>query len=174
MKGYIAFSPDALYPMGGYSGNDEEGKKLQSKMDKAKIEEDFIAAARFLKNHGLSTGKLGVVGFCFGGYISNMLAATMGDELDAAVPLYGTPAAAELQKNITAPIMLQFAGLDERANASWPDYEANLKAHNVDYTAHIYEGVNHGFHNDSTGRYAEKEAELAWARTLEFFGKHLG
>ncbi len=173
MKGYIAFAPDALYPVGGYPGNDEEGKTLQRSMDKAKIEEDFIAAAGFLKQHKLSTGKLGVVGFCFGGYISNMLAATMSDELDAAVPFYGTPAAAELQKNITAPIMLQFAGLDERVNASWPDYEANLKAHNVDYTAHIYEGVNHGFHNDSTGRYAEKEAELAWARTLQFFDMHL-
>jgi len=173
MKGYVAFAPDALYPVGGYPGNDDAGRELQRGLDKAKVEEDFIAAARFLKQHELSTGKLGVVGFCFGGYISNMLAATLGDELDAAVPFYGTPAAEELQKNITAPLMLQFAGLDGRVNASWPAYEANLKAHSVDYTPHIYEGVNHGFHNDSTGRYAEKEAELAWARTLEFFDKHL-
>jgi carboxymethylenebutenolidase len=172
-KGYIAFAPDALYPSGGYPGNDDEGRAMQSALDRGKMEEDFIAAADFLKNHELSTGKLGAVGFCYGGYIVNMLAAVLGDKLDAGVPFYGTPAAAELQKNITAPLMLQFAGLDNRVNGSWPDYEKNLKAIGADYTAYVYEGVNHGFHNDSTGRYAEKEAELAWSRTLAFFDKHL-
>lgn len=173
VEGYVAFAPDALYPVGGYPGNDDEGRALQASMDKEKIEEDFIAAARFLKAHETSTGKLGAVGFCFGGYITNMLAGTLGDELDAGVPFYGTPADKSLQGNITAPLLLHFAGLDERVNATWPDYEASLKANNVNYTAHIYEGVNHGFHNDSTGRYAEKEAELAWPRTLAFFGEHL-
>ncbi|MDN3640639.1 dienelactone hydrolase family protein [Simiduia curdlanivorans] len=173
LKGYVAFAPDALHPKGGYPGNDDDGRALQSSMERAKIEEDFIAAARFLKQHPMSNGKLGAVGFCFGGYIVNLLAATLGNDLNAGVPFYGTPAAEALQKNITAPLMLQFAELDERVNASWPLYEANLKANNVTYTAHIYGGANHGFHNDSTARYAEKEAELAWARTLEFFKRHL-
>jgi carboxymethylenebutenolidase len=174
VQGYVSFAPDALYSVGGYPGNDDEGRALQSGLDRRKIEEDFIAAAHFLKRHELSTGKLGAVGFCFGGYIVNMLAATLGDDLNAGVPFYGTPAAEELQKNIRSPLLLQFAGLDKRVNDSWPNYEANLKANGVDYRAWIYPGVNHGFHNDSTGRYAEKEAELAWSRTLEFFSKHLG
>ena len=173
LKGYIAFAPDALFPKGGYPGNDEDGRAMQSSMERNKIEEDFIAAAKFIKQHPQSSGKLGAVGFCFGGYIVNMLAATLGNQLNAGVPFYGTPAAETLQKNITAPLMLQFAELDERVNASWPAYEANLQAAEVKYTAHIYPGVNHGFHNDSTARYAEEEAELAWARTLEFFKTHL-
>lgn len=173
IKGYIAFAPDALYPVGGYPGNDDEGRALQRELDRSKIEEDFIAAAMFLKKHELSTGKLGAVGFCFGGYVVNMLAATLGDDLDAGVPFYGTPADASIQKNITAPLMLQFAGLDNRVNGTWPDYEKNLKAINADYIAHFYDDVNHGFHNDSTGRYAEAEAELAWERTLAFFNEHL-
>ena len=173
IKGYIAFAPDALYPAGGYPGNDDEGRAMQSALDKVKIEEDFIAAADFLKNHELSTGKIGAVGFCFGGYVVNMLAAVMGDKLNAGVPYYGTPAAAELQANIKAPLLLQYAALDNRVNASWPDYEKSLKAIGADYTAHVYEGVNHGFHNDSTARYSEAEAELSWTRTLDFFAKHL-
>ena len=172
-KGFIAFAPDALHPVGGYPGNDDDGRALQRGMDRAKIEEDFIAAANFLKNHELSTGKLGAVGFCFGGYVVNMLAATMGDSLNAGVPFYGTPAAADLQKNITAPLMLHFASLDKRVNATWPDYEKTLKSIDADYTAHMYEDVNHGFHNDSTGRYAEAEAELAWERTVSFFNERL-
>ncbi len=173
MQGFVAFAPDILYPVGGYPGNDDEGRAMQRGMDRAKMEEDFIAAARFLKSHELSNGKLGAVGFCFGGYIVNMLAATIPDELDAGVPFYGTPAAAELQGNVKSPLMLQFGGLDERVNASWPEYEKVLKSNNVDYVAYVYEGVNHGFHNDSTGRYAPDEAELAWSRTIEFFNKHL-
>ncbi|TXR54265.1 dienelactone hydrolase family protein [Reinekea thalattae] len=171
--GYIAFAPDALHPLGGYPGNDDEGRSMQSSLDRAKIEEDFVAAAKFLKGHELSTGKLGAVGFCFGGYVVNMLAATLGDDLDAGVPFYGTPAAAELQKNITAPLLLQYAELDARVNASKEDYEKSLSANDVDYTSHIYPGANHGFHNDSTGRYDEAQAELAWSRTLAFFELYL-
>lgn len=171
--GYLAFAPDALYPLGGYPGNDDEGRSMQAGMDKAKLENDFIAAAEFVKNHESSTGKLGAVGFCFGGYIANMLAASIPEQLDAAVPFYGSPPADELQDKVEGPLMIHFAGLDERINDTWPEYEKALKANNAQYVAYIYEGVNHGFHNDSTGRYAEEEAELAWSRTLEFFDKHL-
>lgn len=172
-KGYIAFAPDALHPLGGYPGNDDEGRAMQASLHRQKIEEDFIAAAHFLKSHDKSTGKLGAVGFCFGGYIANMLAATLGDKLSASVPFYGTPAAQELHSNIKSALLLHFAGLDTRVNQTWPEYQTSLKANDVNYTAYMYEGVNHGFHNDSTARYAEKEAELAWSRTLAFFDQHL-
>ena len=171
--GFIAFAPDALHPLGGYPGNDDEGRAMQRSLDRAKIEEDFIAAARGLKKHPSGNGKLGAVGFCFGGYIVNMLAAVMPGELNAGVPYYGTPAAEELRPNVKGPLMIQFGGLDKRVNATWPDYEKVLKENGADYVAHFYEGVNHGFHNDSTGRYAPEEAELSWSRTLEFFNKHL-
>ena len=171
-KGYLAFAPDALHTLGGYPGNDDEGRAMQKSMDRAKIEQDFIAAAKVLKAHELSTDKLGVVGFCFGGYISNLL-ATMPDVVDAAVPFYGSPAPDELVDRVKGPLMLQFAELDKRINATWPAYEAALKANEADYQAFVYPGVNHGFHNDSTGRYNEEAAELAWSRTLEFFDKHL-
>ena len=171
--GFVALAPDALYPVGGYPGNDDEGRQLQRSLDRAKIEQDFIAAAKFLKAHELSNGKLGAVGFCFGGYVVNMLAAAVPDTLDAGVPFYGTPAAKEIRKNIKAPLLIQLAELDTRVNSSWPEYEADLKANNVEYTMHMYENANHGFHNDSTSRYDEEKAELAWQRTLEFFTKHL-
>ena len=171
--GFIAFAPDILFSLGGYPGNDDEGRAMQKSLDKAKVEEDFIAASDFLKTHELSTGKLGVVGFCFGGYVSNMLAAAKPELIDAAVPFYGTPARPEIRSQIKAPLMLQFGELDKRVNATWPDYEKELKANKVDYQAFIYEGANHGFHNDSTGRYDEKNAELAWSRSIEFFKKHL-
>lgn len=171
--GFVAFAPDGLYPVGGYPGNDDQGRALQSGMDRAKLEQDFIAAAKFLKGHRKSNGKLGAVGFCFGGYIVNMLAATIPDQLHAGVPFYGTPAAKEIRKNIKAPLMIQLAELDKRVNESWPDYEEDLKAAKVDYTMHMYPKANHGFHNDSTSRYDEEQAELAWTRTLEFFKKHL-
>jgi carboxymethylenebutenolidase len=172
-SGFIAFAPDALYSLGGYPGNDDEGRTMQRSLDRAKIEEDFIAAARFLKKHPSGNGKLGAVGFCFGGYIVNMLAAVIPDELDAGVPFYGTPAAEELRGNVKGPLMIQFGGLDTRVNASWPDYERVLKENGAEYVAYTYEGVNHGFHNDSTGRYAPEEAELAWVRSIEFFEKNL-
>ncbi len=172
-QGFIAFAPDALYPVGGYPGNDDQGRAMQKDLDPAKMEADFIAAAEYLKAHPNSNGKLGAVGFCYGGYVVNMLAARIADQLDAGVPFYGTPAAESLRSQVKCPLLLQFAGLDERVNASWPEYQKVLKANRVDYTAYIYDGVNHGFHNDSTARYAAKEAELAWQRTLEFFKQHL-
>jgi carboxymethylenebutenolidase len=171
--GFVAFAPDALYPLGGYPGNDDEGRSMQRSMERAKIEQDFIAAARFLKSHESSNGKLGAVGFCFGGYVVNMLMAAAPETVDAGVPFYGTPAASEIRKNIRGPLLIQLAELDKRVNASWPEYEADLQALGVDYTMHMYAGANHGFHNDSTGRYDEKSAELAWSRTLEFFNRHL-
>ncbi len=171
--GYIAFAPDILFTLGGYPGNDDEGKAMQKSMDRGKIEADFIAAAELLNTHEMGTGKVGVVGFCFGGYISNMLAATIPDVIDAAVPFYGTPAKEPVVQNIQGPLLLQFAELDKRVNATWPAYEALLKANKIDYQAFVYPGVNHGFHNDSTGRYNEAAAELAWSRTLAFFKEHL-
>ncbi len=173
MNGYIAFAPDALFPLGGYPGNDDDGRTMQSSMDKAKIEEDFIAAAMFIKSHANSSGKLGAVGFCFGGYVVNMLAAAMPNELNAGVPFYGTPPAESLRGKVKGPLLLQFAELDERVNATWADYEKVLMANKALYEAHVYKGVNHGFHNDSTGRYNEEAAETAWERTLTFFGEHL-
>ncbi|EKO3450023.1 dienelactone hydrolase family protein [Vibrio fluvialis] len=173
MNGFIAFAPDALYPLGGYPGNDDDGRAMQSSMDKAKIEEDFIAAALFLKAHPSCSGKMGAVGFCFGGYVVNMLAATIPDKLDAGVPFYGTPAAESLRNNVKGPLLIHFAELDQRVNASWPDYEKVLQANKVPYEAIVYPGVNHGFHNDSTARYNEEAAESAWGKTLIFFDSHL-
>ena len=171
--GFIAFAPDALFPLGGYPGNDDEGRAMQRSMDKAKIQNDFIAAAKFLKAHPNSNGKLGAVGFCFGGYIVNYLAAVDSSLLSAGVPFYGTPATEDLRKNITAPLLIQLGELDERVNATWPDYERDLKAQNVEYEMHMYKGAHHGFHNDSTSRYDKESAELAWQRTLSFFNSKL-
>ena len=171
--GFVAFAPDALHPVGGYPGNDDEGREMQRSLDRVKIEQDMIAAARFLKAHQLCNGRLGVVGFCFGGYVTNMLAATLPDLVNAGVPFYGTPPAEELRKNIKAPLLIHLAELDQRVNATWPEYEKDLKANESPYTMHMYPGVNHGFHNDSTGRYDEAAAELAWNRTIEFFSEHL-
>jgi len=172
-QGYVAFAPDALHPLGGYPGNDDEGRSMQRSMDRDKIEQDFIAAARFLKSHELCNGKLGVVGFCFGGYITNLLAASLPEQIDAAVPFYGRPANPPLVDNVRGPLLLQYAEQDPRVNETWPAYEALLKKNGVDYQAYVYPGVNHGFHNDSTGRYNREAAELAWSRTLEFFARHL-
>lgn len=171
--GFLAFAPDALFPVGGYPGNDDEGRALQKDLDKGKIQNDFVAAARYLKSHSLSNGKLGAVGFCFGGYVVNYLAAIDGDLLAAGVPFYGTPASKELRKNIKAPMLIQLAELDARVNKTWPDYEQDLKANKVEYQVFMYEKSNHGFHNDSTSRYDEKNAELAWQRTLDLFNKTL-
>ena len=146
---------------------------MQKSLNRSKIERDFIAAAKFLKAHKLGNGNLGVVGFCFGGYITNMLAATLPGAVNAAVPFYGTPAKGPVIGNVKGPLMLQFAELDKRVNSTWPAYETLLKQKGVDYQAFTYQGVNHGFHNDSTGRYSKDAAELAWSRTLAFFDKHL-
>lgn len=171
--GYVAFAPDALHPLGGYPGNDDEGRSMQSSLERSKIEQDFVAAAKFLKAHALSSGKIGVVGFCFGGYISNYLAAAIPDVMDAAVPFYGTPAGNDIVGNVKGPVMVQLAELDDRVNATWEPYEEVLKSNDAPYKMHIYEGTRHGFHNDSTGRFDEKMAALAWDRTLEFFGENL-
>jgi carboxymethylenebutenolidase len=171
--GFIAFAPDGLFPLGGYPGNDDEGRAMQASLDPVKLEQDFIAAARFLKAHESGNGKLGAVGFCFGGYIVNMLVAAAPEVVDAGVPFYGTPAAKEIRANIKAPLLIQLGELDERVNATWPEYEADLKANQVDYTMHLYAGANHGFHNDSTPRYDAEDAALAWERSLEFLKKHL-
>lgn len=170
--GFIAFAPDALYPLGGYPGNDDEGRSMQSGMDRSKIEQDFIAAADYLRAMQ-DTTKIGAVGFCFGGYVVNMLAAARSDLIDAGVPFYGTPAAKELWPNIKSPLMVQLAENDKRVNDTWPEYENGLKSQKVDYTMHMYKDSQHGFHNDSTGRYNELQAALAWQRSLDFFSEHL-
>lgn len=171
--GFVAFAPDALFPVGGYPGNDDEGRSMQRALDRAKIQNDFVAAAHFLKTHPLSNGKLGAVGFCFGGYIVNYLAAVDSDLLSAGVPFYGTPATSELRKNIRSPLMIQLAELDQRVNKSWPEYEKDLKTLGVNYKMYLYKNANHGFHNDSTQRYDKENAELAWSRSVEFFKQHL-
>ncbi len=170
---FMAFAPDGLTSAGGYPGDDEKGAQLFGQVDKPKMTEDFIAAARWLKARPDCTGKIGVVGFCFGGGIANTLAVRMGSDLAAAVPFYGAqPPAADVAR-IKAPLMLQYAGLDARITGGWPAYEAALKANNATYTEYVYEGVNHGFHNDTTPRYDEAAAKLAWQRTLDFFNRYL-
>jgi carboxymethylenebutenolidase len=170
---FLAFAPDGLSSVGGYPGDDEKGGAAFTKVDRAKMTEDFVAAARWLKARKDCTGKIGVVGFCFGGGIANTLAVRMGGDLGAAVPFYGgQPPAADVAR-IKAPLLLHYASLDTRVNAGWPAYEEALKANKVTYTAHMYEGANHGFHNDTTPRYDETAAKLAWERTLEFFNKYL-
>jgi len=170
---FIAFAPDGLTSAGGYPGDDEKGAQVFGQVDKAKMSEDFVAAARWLKARPDCTGKIGVVGFCFGGGIANQLAVRLGPDLAAAVPFYGAqPPAADVAK-IKAPLLLNYAGLDTRINGGWPAYEEALKANHVTYTAYIYDGVNHGFHNDTTPRYDEAAAKLAWTRTIDFFNKYL-
>ena len=172
LAGFISISPDALSPLGGYPGTDDEGRALQRQRDRNEMLEDFIAAFHHLKNHEKCTGKVGVVGFCFGGWISNMMAARVS-ELAAAVPFYGGQAPVEEVPNINAPLLLQFASNDMRVNAGWEAYEVALKEHNKIYTAHMYPDTNHGFHNDSTPRFNEEAAKLAWERTIAFFNEHL-
>ena len=172
LEGFISLAPDALTPLGGYPGNDDEGRTMQRKRDRGEMLEDFIAAFKYLKNHENCDGNVGVVGFCFGGWISNMMAVKVPD-LKAAVPFYGGQPSDEDAALVKAPLMLQFGELDKRVNAGWPDYEKVLKENNVDYTAHFYPGANHGFHNNTTPRYDEEAADLAWKRTIKFFKKHL-
>jgi carboxymethylenebutenolidase len=172
LAGFISIAPDALTPLGGYPGNDDEGRALQSKRDRNGMLEDFIAAFETLKKHPECSGKVGVVGFCFGGWISNMMAVRLPD-LAAAVPFYGGQPPVEDVPKIKAPLLLHYASLDTRVNEGWPAYETALKANNKEYTAYMYPDVNHGFHNDSTPRFDKAAAELAWQRTVEFFKKHL-
>jgi carboxymethylenebutenolidase len=170
--GFMALAPDGLTSVGGYPGNDEEGRALQRTVDGTKLMNDFFAGFEHLLTRGDSTGKVGAVGFCYGGGVCNALAVAY-PEMAASAPFYGRQAAAEDVPKIQAPLLLHYGELDERVNAGWPAYEAALKEHCKTYTAHIYEGANHGFHNDSTPRYDEKMAELAWERTVAFFGRNL-
>ncbi len=172
LAGFITLAPDALTPLGGYPGNDDAGREMQSKRDPKEMEEDFIDAFNYLKNNKDCNGKVGVVGFCYGGGIANMMAVRVPD-LAAAVPFYGSqPAAADVPK-INAPLLLHYASLDTRITGGWPAYEAALKANGKKYQAFIYENANHGFHNDTTPRYDKAAAELAWKRTIDFFNEHL-
>ncbi len=172
LAGFISIAPDALTPLGGYPGNDDEGRALQRQRDRNEMLQDFIAAFQYLKDSPECTGNIGVVGFCFGGWISNMMAVEVPD-LKAAVPFYGGQPSSDQVPKINAPLLLQFAGLDTRVNAGWPEYEAALKKNNKEYTAYTYPDVNHGFHNDSTPRYDKESAELAWSRTIDFFKEKL-
>ena len=169
---YLALAPDGLTPLGGYPGNDDDGRAMQRKLDGGKLMEDWVAAVGYLQAHEDCTGTVGCVGFCYGGGVSNELAVRIPN-LAAAIPFYGRQAAIEDVPKINAPLLLHFGSLDERVNAGWPAYEAALKANGKEYTAHMYEGANHGFHNDTTPRYDEAAAKLAWERTLAFFFKHL-
>jgi carboxymethylenebutenolidase len=172
LAGFISLAPDALTPLGGYPGNDDDGRAMQKECNRDEMLEDFIAAYEYLKNLPECDGNVGVVGFCFGGWISNMMAVKVPD-LKAAVPFYGGQPSAEEVPAIQAPLLLQYAGLDERVNAGWPAYEAALIENNKEYVAYIYPDVNHGFHNDTTPRYNEDAATLAWERTIDFFKEKL-
>jgi carboxymethylenebutenolidase len=172
VEGYVAFAPDALTSVGGYPGDEEKAVKLFSSLDAKKRSADMMAAGPYLKSRPECTGKLGAVGFCFGGSMTNMLATKMPD-LAAAVPFYGGQPSAEDTAKIKAPLLIHYAGLDERINGGWPAWETALKANGVKYEMQMYPNVNHGFHNDTTPRYDEAAAKLAWSRTLAFFGQHL-
>ena len=170
--GYLALGPDGLTPLGGYPGTDEEGREMQRSLDRVKLMNDFFAAFEYLRDHDGSTGKVGAVGFCYGGGVCNALAVAYPD-LGCSVPFYGRqPDAADVPK-IEAPLMIHYAGLDERINAGWQAYSDALKANQKEFSVHFYPDVNHGFHNDTTPRYDEEAATLAWERTLAFFGTHL-
>jgi carboxymethylenebutenolidase len=172
LAGFISIAPDALTPLGGYPGNDDKGREMQSKRDKNEMLEDFIAAYDYLQTQKDCNGKVGVVGFCFGGGIANLMAVRVPG-LSASVPFYGSQPPVEDVPKIKAPLLLHYAGLDTRITEGWPAYEAALKANNKEYTAYIYPNVNHGFHNDTTPRYDKAAAELAWQRTIAFFDEKL-
>jgi len=172
-EGFLALAPDGLFPVGGYPGNDDDGRTLQAGLDQDKLRTDMVNSARFAKTHALSTGKLGVTGFCWGGSTTDFLAVTLGPDLQAGVPFYGGAPETARVASIKAPLLIQYAETDERVNAMWPAYESALKASNIQYQAYIYPGTQHGFHNNSTPRYQEAAAKLAWERTIAFFKKHL-
>ncbi|MDJ1470716.1 dienelactone hydrolase family protein [Xanthocytophaga flava] len=172
LAGFIALAPDALTPLGGYPGNDDEGRTLQSKRDRNEMLEDFIAADEYLSKHKNCNGKIGVVGFCFGGWIANMMAVRIPN-LAASVPFYGGQPATEDVPKIKAPLLIHYGELDTRVNEGWPAYEKALKENNKEYTEYMYANANHGFHNDTTPRYDKAAAELAWKRTTDFFKEKL-
>jgi len=172
LAGFISIAPDMLTPLGGYPGNDDQGRELQSKRDRNEMLEDFIAAYEYLKVHKDCSGKIGVVGFCFGGWIANMMAVRIPD-LSASVPFYGGQPAKEDVPKINAPLLLHYGELDTRVNEGWPAYEAALKENKKEYTVYMYPNANHGFHNNTTPRYDKAAAELAWKRTIDFFSQKL-
>ncbi|MFC1660584.1 dienelactone hydrolase family protein [Gemmatimonadota bacterium] len=169
---FVALGPDALTPLGGYPGNDDDGREMQRQLDRDVMMEDWVAAYEFLQAHPASTGRVGAVGFCYGGGVVNALAVRLPD-LGAGVPFYGAAPPSVGVPAIEAPLLIQYAGLDERVNAGWPEYKRALDASGKTYTMHMYEGVNHGFHNDTTPRYDEDAASLAQERTIAFFNEHL-
>ncbi|MSU22978.1 MAG: dienelactone hydrolase family protein [Opitutus sp.] len=173
LAGFVAFAPDALYPLGGYPGTDDEGRTMQSKLDGKKITEDFVAATNFLHGYADCNGAIGVTGFCFGGGIANTLAWRLPNIVKASAPYYGGQPSAENTAKIKATMLIHYGELDTRINAGWPAYEAALKAAHVEYEAFIYPGVNHGFHNDTTPRYDKAAAELSWTRTIALFKRKL-
>jgi carboxymethylenebutenolidase len=173
VEGFLAFAPDGLSPAGGYPGNDDDGRQLQASLDQQKIRFDMLNGARFVKAHKLSTGKLGATGFCFGGGVVNFLAVELGADLQAGAPFYGPAPATAAVPKIKAPLLLHFAETDPNINGMWPTFESALKAAGVKYEAHVYPGTQHGFHNNSTPRYKEEAAKLAWDRTLAHFRKYL-
>jgi carboxymethylenebutenolidase len=172
-EGFLALAPDGLFPVGGYPGNDDDGRALQAKLDQTKLRTDMLNSARLVKAHALSTGKLGVTGFCWGGGTTNWLAVEMGADMQAGVPFYGAAAETASVPKIKSPLMVQLAENDERINAMWPAFEKALKEAGVPHEMHMYPGTQHGFHNNSTPRYHEASAKLAWERTVAFFKKHL-
>ena len=172
-EGFLALAPDGLYPVGGYPGNDDAGRDLQASLDQPKLRTDLLNSARYVRNHALSTKKLGVTGFCYGGGIVNYLAATLGDEMLAGAPYYGVAADTESVRNIKAALVCHLAEKDERINATYPAFEAALKTTGVAYQVHIYPGTQHGFHNDSTPRFDKEAAKLSWERTIAHFRKYL-
>ena len=169
---FVALGPDALTPLGGYPGNDDEGRVMQRELDRDVMMEDWVAAFRFLRDHEATTGRVGAVGFCYGGGVVNQLAVRLPD-LGAGVPFYGSAPALEDVPSIRAPLMIQLAGLDERINAAYPAYQEALEANGKEFAVHVYEGANHGFHNDTTPRYDHEAAGLAQERTIAFFNEHL-
>ena len=173
VAGFLALAPDGLSPVGGYPGNDDDGRTLQRGLDPDELSQDMINSARYLQAHELSTGRLGATGFCWGGGMTNRLAVALGEDLSAGVPFYGAAPATEDVASIRAAMMIQYAETDERINAMWPDFEAAMQANGVDYRMHMYADTNHGFHNNSTPRYNEEAADLAWSRTIDFWTEHL-
>jgi carboxymethylenebutenolidase len=173
VEGFLTLAPDALSSVGGYPGNDDDGRTLQAGLDPERLRTDMINSARFLRSQPLSTGRLGAIGFCWGGGLVNRLAVEMGADLAASVSFYGAAPPVVDVARITSPLLIHYAEKDDRINGMWPEYEAALKANDVSYQVYVYEGTSHGFHNNSTARYDEAAANLAWERTISFFNRHL-
>lgn len=173
VEGFLALAPDGLAPVGGYPGNDDDGKVMQKSLDRDKLFTDMLNSAKFLKAHELSNGKIGATGFCYGGGVVNKLAVVMGADLNAGVPFYGVAPPTDKVAKIQAPLMVQYAADDPRVNATQEGYRKALEANNKNFVMYSYEGTRHGFHNNSTPRYKKEQAKIAWDRTISFFKEHL-